>query len=192
MKKLFSLIFALVLALSLSVGVYAAPVQTDELPLDDFSINVSVDDLQDGITVVIEEDENGNCTVRQISSEEAMALENNPSPRILGTFHCGLEYNSSTSQGHIHWKATGDRLTRVQATVYCKNTSVLYPETYFDEDIDGYTDLSGRYNDAHGSTDNFNIPRDVDFVSVGWSSATVSTVTKTTKLAPASQIVTIG
>lgn len=192
MKKFFSLIFTLVFALSLSVGVYAAPAQTDEIPLNDFSIDVSVDDLQDGITVAIEENGNGEYTVRQISSAEAMVLENNPSTRILGTFHCGLDYDASTSTGHIHWNATGDRLTRVDADVFCKSTSILFPEIYFEGAIDGYRDLRGRYNTAEGGTDDFDIPSGVEKVRVGWSSATVATITNTTNIGGASQAVSIG
>ena len=51
-----------------------------------------------------------------------------------------------------------------------------YEKSYFNDDIDGYSDLSGRYNSASGATDSFNIPSDVKKVNVGWSSASVTTV----------------
>lgn len=191
MRKLFSLILALVFALSLSVSTYAVSAQS-RTPLSDFSVEVSIDDLKDGITIVVEKDENGEYILRQLSNAQTVALESNPSPRVVSTFHCGITYHSATSTAHIHWTAAGERLTRVHADVFCQSTSMFFPDTYFEGTIDGYADLGGRYNTANGVTDDFDIPNNVDKVKVGWSSATVSTVTSTVKIPGASQTVSLN
>lgn len=65
-------------------------------------------------------------------------------------------------------------------------------EISLEDDIDGYSDLSGRYNYASGITEDFDIPSNVEKVKVGWKNAYVTTV-KDGKLsmAAASQTVTL-
>lgn len=98
----------------------------------------------------------------------------------------------STQSAHLHWNATGEQLTRVQARVFCKPTSIFATNYYYNDDIDGYSDLSGRYNYASGITEDFDIPSNVEKVKVGWKNAYVTTV-KDGKLsmAAASQTVTL-
>lgn len=192
MKKLATLFMALLMCIGMAVPAFAAkPAQ--EISLGDFSIEMSVTDLQQGATVVIEKDINGNLTIRQVSPTEAFALENGRSTRAIeATFHCGITYDKNSNSAYLHWNATGKKLTRVTAKVFCKSTSILFPESYFNDDIDGYSDLSGRYNSASGATDSFDIPPGTTKVKVGWSSAYVTTVAGgKMSMASASQTVTL-
>jgi hypothetical protein len=189
-KKFVSLVLVLALSFVVCVPAFAAaPAQN--IALDDLSIEMSVADLQQGATVVVEEDTNGNLTIS--SPTEAFALENGRSTRaVVATFHCGITYDKNSNSAYLHWNATGERLTRVTAKIFCKSTSILFPKSYFNDDIDGYSDLSGRYNSASGATDSFDIPSGTTKVKVGWSSAYVTTVAKgKMSMASASQTVTL-
>lgn len=84
--------------------------------------------------------------------------------------------NKGNNRAILYWTATGNQLIRVQASVFCKDTSILSPEYFFNDDIDGYSDLSGRYNKADGATRVFYIPSSVEKVKVGWSRAYITTV----------------
>lgn len=179
MKRIISFFLSIILSLSLvATTAFAMDVGGPKNPeLENFSIDVSIADLKNGITVVVEKNSNGQYLVRQLSPEEIVRIENGQSDvSVEATFHCGLTYDSSNHTGYLHWNATGYQLTRVQAKVYCKSTSLLFPTSYFNGDIDGYSDLNGRYNSASGATDSFSIPSDVKKVNVGWSSASVTTV----------------
>lgn len=179
MKRIISFFLSMMMAFSVVVTTAFAMDIGDpqNSELKNFSIEVSIADLKDGITVAVEKKSDGQYLVRQLSSEEVVRIENGQSDvSVEATFHCGLTYDSSNNTGYLHWNATGYQLTRVQAKVYCKSTSLLFPTSYFNDDIDGYSDLSGRYNSASGATDSFNIPSDVKKVNVGWSSASVTTV----------------
>lgn len=173
-KKLISLL----LVLALVVGICPAALAEEISAIDYTTIEVSIEDLQDGVTIVFEDSGNGDYVARQLSSEEVNAFTNGGvEPRDTVTFHCGLSYNKGTHRGQIHWTATGNQLTRVQAEVFCRDTSILFHKYYFSGDIDGYSDLSGRYDIANGVTSTFDIPSDVEKVQVGWKNAYVTTVT---------------
>lgn len=150
------------------------PQQTE---VGEFSAEMSIDDLQNGVTVIIEDTGDGNYLARQLSPEEAFALESGRiSIKVEATFHCGLKYDKNTHKGYLHWTATGDKLTRVQANVFCRETTILFPESFFDGDIDGYSDLRGQYNSAYGATGSFEIPSNIKKVKVGWDNAYVTTL----------------
>ena len=196
-KRLFSGLLTVMMLVSMMVTTAFATDTVSELhetTLEDFFIEVSLDDLRDGVTVALEDNGDENYVVRQLSPEEAFRFENGKaSTEVIATFHCGLKYNKGTHRGSLHWNATGKQLTRVQATVFCKDTSILSPDYFFDGDIDGYLDLSGRYNQTNGTTSSFDIPSDVEKVKVGWSSAYITTVTDgKNSMASASQTLTLA
>lgn len=59
---------------------------------EDFSVEVSLDELKNGVTVVLEDKGNGDYVVRQLSNVEAYNLENGRTNyKIKATFHCGLK-----------------------------------------------------------------------------------------------------
>lgn len=194
MKRLVSLLLAVIMTLSMTLGVSAAPVQQQESVANEISLELSIQDLKNGVTVVIEDNGSEGYVARQLSSEETTAIENGKSleRKIVATFHCGITYHKSTQSAHLHWNATGEQLTRVQARVFCKPTSIFATNYCYNDDIDGYSDLSGRYNYASGITEDFDIPSNVEKVKVGWKNAYVTTV-KDGKLsmAAASQTVTL-
>ena len=194
MKKLVSLLLAVIMTLSVTLSVSAAPVQQQESVANEISLELSVQDLKNGVTVVIEDDGSGEYVARQLSSEETADIENGKllERKIVAEFHCGITYHKSTQSAHLHWNATGEQLTRVQARVFCKPTSIFATNYYYNDDIDGYSDLNGRYNYASGITEDFEIPSDGEKVNVGWKSAYITTV-KDGKLsmASASQTVTL-
>lgn len=179
MKKIISFFLSIMMSLSMVVTTaFAMDIGDQQNPeMENFSIEVSIEDLKDGITVAVEKNSDGQYLVRQLSPEEVLRIEKGQSKlSVEATFHCGLTYDSTNHTGSLHWDATGYQLTRVQAKVYCISTSLLFPTSYFNDNIDGYSDLNGRYNSAHGATESFNIPSDIKKVKVGWSSASVTTV----------------
>ena len=196
-KRLFAGLLAVIMLVSMMATTASA---TDTVSgsygttLEDFAVEVSLDDLRNGVTVVLEDVGDGNYMARQLSAKEAFELENGrASVEVKASFHCGLNYNSNNNKGSLHWSATGYQLTRVQATIFCKDTSILFPEYFFNGDIDGYSDLSGRYNEAYGATGSFDISSDVKKVKVGWSSAYITTVTDgKVSMANASQTLTLA
>jgi len=93
----------------------------------------------------------------------------------FGTFHVGIVKDSST-KAHLYWSATGTQITNVSGTIYCSNTSILKPKSYFSGRIDEYKDLNGRYNKANGSTKSFSIPKNTKKVKVGWKNVYITTI----------------
>lgn len=185
MKKVISVLFALVLTFSMSPASLAAPIQQDE-SLSEFSFEASLEDLQDGITFVISKNEDGGFVVRQILVEDAVAQNEEAVPFDVEAipyytpgdtaFHCGLTHLWDNGVAYLHWEAHGDQLTNVKAKVYCKDTSILFPKSYFNDYINEYDDLDGMYDNAYGQTEFFSIPDDVEKVKVGWSNVYITTV----------------
>ena len=79
MKRLVSLLLAVIMTLSMTLGVSAAPVQQQESVANEISLELSVQDLKNGVTVVIEDNGSEGYVARQLSSEETTAIENGKS-----------------------------------------------------------------------------------------------------------------
>ena len=167
-SKIFSLILTLVMMFALS----AMPVSADtSSKIDSSSLpSITLSELENGIDVIIVKD---GSSLKAVTQEQRKALKN--SVIDFGTFHVGIVKNSST-KAHLYWKATGTQITYVSGTIYCKNTSILKPKSYYSGSIDEYKDLNGRYNKANGTTDSFKIPKSAKKVKVGWKNVYITTI----------------
>lgn len=186
--KISSVFIAMLIVLSMGTISFAAEA-ADKTAADFYEIELSVAELEEGVTIALCQDLNGTMQLKKISSDNNDVMINRAT--VQATFHVGITRTSSTS-AYLHWNATGNQLTKVEAKVFCKSTSLLSPKYYFNNYISGYNDLSGRYNQANGVTSNFSIPSNTKKVRVGWSNAYVTTVTQgKMSMASASQAVSI-
>ncbi|WP_283609540.1 hypothetical protein [Faecalispora anaeroviscerum] len=185
MKKIFSLLLAtLVVSLSFSFPVSAKNTESESKvntqAINNIELEFDVNELSSKvIKVVIEKDSNGNYITRKVTGSEAdlsRTIETQKQKsKIVAEFHVGLSCGP-TRLSNLYWEAKGNQLTRVSADGYCKSTSILNPEAYFNGSLQGYSDLSGRYNRAGGTSANFTIPKGITKVKVGWKNAYITTV----------------
>lgn len=202
MKKIFSLLLAtLIVSLSFCFPVSAKNAEIESKvntqAINNFEVEFDINELSsNGIKVVIEKDSNGNYITRKVTdsgpdSSKTMETQKQQA-EIIAEFHVGLSYYAPARLANLHWEARGKQLTRVSADGYCKSTSILFPESYFDGALEGYSDLQGRYNSAAGTGDTFSIPDGVTTVKVGWKNAYITTVTNgKMSVASSAQLVTL-
>ncbi len=180
LKKLISSILALGLVASMA-GAFATNDefvgQTEEgIPVSenvisvgydepvDVEIELPVDEMEDGITVAIFQDDNGEFYAEQVTENSVM-----PTSLIVSTFHVGLIAGTATNKYRMYWDASGDRLTAIYANLVCKNTG--NGTVYGTENV--YFSSTYGQSSASGTTSDFTIPSNISKVKVGWSAATI-------------------
>ena len=170
-SKILSLILTLVMVFTLS-AIPASAVSADTSTMIDTSSlpSISLSDLERGIDVVIVKD---GSSLKAVTQEQRKSIKR--AVIDFGTFHVGIVKDSST-KAHLYWSATGTQITNVSGTIYCSNTSILKPKSYFSGRIDEYKHLNGRYNKANGSTKSFSIPKNTKKVKVGWKNVYITTI----------------
>lgn len=188
MKKIRSLtaiLLSVILMFSFSVTCFAVENTGEYVANNDLcEVEVSLDELEGGIDLYVIQHEDGTMDI--IKSNE------NSDNDILSTlaeitFHVGLT-RVQTNKGILYWKAVMPQLKKVTGTMYCKDTSFLFPETYASASIISPR-LDGTEGIAGNSTSSFYIPSPIYSFRVGFSNVIMTSITQTISIGNGSSVV---
>lgn len=134
----FVLVLVLTLCLSLNLGITTLADENSKISIPDFSVVLSEQDLEDGVTVVLYKNEDGSFTSKQIfdsSDYPIMPLEGPDGSLEWATFHVSL-YNWINDTGKVSYTITCDEpLNTVRGNVYVETVDKLIATTFFSKYI---------------------------------------------------------
>lgn len=175
---------------SLSISSYAINDESSEFVcLAPYEIEISLDEIdEEGFDVVLYYDD----TIQSVSVYEG-DFSNIPAEvadNSIGTFHLGLTFNMYVGHYNLYWQINLEQLTYMSAEVYCKDTAVFFPETFFEQSVTQRFDGSSSL--GYGYTSYFDISSSYDTVKVGWKNCQLSSITDTYYIGNASQTVKLA
>lgn len=182
-KQIGSVLLAMAMILVLHPSIaHAESVEEDELQIQD--IEVSIDQLSDGVTVLLTRNEDGTFdqTVFYddvVFSEDIIADNVNQTRATAdgvlewATFHVGFN-NWNNDTGRLYYTVSADEpMYNITGSAYVKSTSILFPTTYYSS---SFSSLLYGYTTASRVLDDDVDTGDEDKVRVGFSSVTMNTV----------------
>lgn len=174
MKKNLSVLLAIILLCSCCFISTSAKEQQQ-------SIEISIDELALGEEVVAYFYTNGEILVQKESPNNRKTYSAASSSQVAATFHVGLTRMES-QKAYLYWTANvcppaATGLKNVTGGIYCQNTSVLSPVTYYSTSIK-CPYLNGTTYLAQGSTGTFGLPITTTTFRVGYTNLNLRTINK--------------
>lgn len=190
-KKLVSLV-AIVSLFILPINVSA---NSNDVYPTSIEISTTVDQLQDGITVLVKMNDDGTYTQKVYNEEENIPSQYSTPGQGTGAdgvlswavFHLGFKYWTNYSNDLYYTISSDEPMNIVRGTAYVKSTSILNPKTYYNKPFTGY--LRGSTNTSRSLKEGVDMDG-ATAVIVGFSNVKMTTVAgKTASFGSASQVV---
>jgi len=191
-RNFFSILVSLILIFTFSATAFAADKvdiaaqnEVVNIEIQDGELSLTTQDIAAGTRLFIVLDDKGIGHIVKESSNTIMSAQ------VI--FDVDLSWDSDKTYSSLRWTAIMPSdyglLKNVTGSLYVKSTSILYPETYYDDIIHcPYLDGSASTASNQEST-TIEIPPDESSVRVGWMNLMLIGVTKTLSVANGSGVV---
>ncbi len=178
-KNVIAIILSITLIYCFSITYFANSVYDNTT-----EIEVSIEELKTGIDIIAYCTSDGKINIIKSNDKTLYASTLD----VKATFSVSLTKMES-SKAILSWNAKTPQLKNVTGTIYCKDTSILFPKTYCSSRI-SCPYLNGTEGRANGSAAPFTVSNKTAKYKVGYSGVNLRTITKNYYFGNGSSIVT--